>query len=124
MNAKGRTIIGWVLTILLAAFLLFASAYPKFFGGEANQKMMDNYGLTGNTRFYIGVLEVFCTLLFVIPRTGIIGTLLLASYMGGAIVTHLSHGEPFVFQMIIASLIWITAFIRFPELGKRLLGKV
>ncbi len=36
----------------------------------------------------LGVLEVVCFILFVIPRTGVLGTLLLAAYMGDAIATH------------------------------------
>ncbi len=123
MKSRTKTIIGWVLTVLIGGFLLIASASGKFLGGADVQNMMDNFGLHGNNRYYIGVVEVVCTVLFIIPRTGILGTLLLASYMGGAIVTHLEHGEPFVFQIVFAAFIWITAFIRFPELGKRILGK-
>jgi hypothetical protein len=123
MTSKTKNIIAWSLTILISAFMLFGSASGKFLGGEALQPMFDKYGLGGNMRYYIGALEVFCTIVFLIPRTGVIGTLLLAAYMGGAIVTHLEHGEPYVFQIIIAALIWICAFIRFPELTGRLLGK-
>jgi hypothetical protein len=123
MSSKTKNIIAWSLTILISAFMLFGSASGKFLGGEAIQPMFDKYGLGGNMRYYIGALEVFCTIVFLIPRTGVIGTLLLAAYMGGAIVTHLEHGESYIFQIIIAALIWICAFIRFPELTKRLLGK-
>ncbi len=103
--------------------MIFGSALGKFFGGADLQPMFDKYGLGGDMRYYIGALEVFCTIVFLIPRTGVIGTLLLAAYMGGAIVTHLEHGESFIFQIVIAALIWICAFIRFPELTKRVLGK-
>ncbi len=123
MSSKTKNIIAWSLTILISAFMLFGSASGKFFGGEALQPMFDKYGLGGNMRYYIGALEVFCTIVFLIPRTGVIGTLLLAAYMGGAIVTHLEHDESYIFQIIISALIWICAFIRFPELTNRLLGK-
>jgi hypothetical protein len=123
MKSRTKNIIGWTLTILLSAFFLFASAPGKFMGGPEMEIMFTKMGLLGNTPIYIGVLEITCVLLFLFPRTGVVGTLLLTSYMGGAIVSHLGHNEPFIFQMIITALIWITAFLRFPELGKRLLGK-
>jgi DoxX-like family len=123
MTSKTKNIIAWSLTILISAFMLFGSASGKFLGGEALQPMFDKYGLGGNMRYNIGALEVFCTIIFLIPRTGVIGTLLLAAYMGGAIVTHLEHDESYIFQIVISALIWICAFIRFPELTSRLLGK-
>ncbi len=123
MSLKTKNILAWSLTILICAFMIFGSALGKFFGSSALQPMFDKYGLHKNMRYYIGALEVFCTIIFLIPRTGVIGTLLLAAYMGGAIVTHLEHGESFVFQIVIAALIWICVFIRFPELTKRVLGK-
>ncbi len=121
--SKTRLITGWILGGILVAFLIFASAFGKFFGGDALQPMFDNFGLGGNARYYIGAIEVVSALLFLLPRTGIIGTLLLTAYMGGAIVTHLEHGESFVFQVVFEAIIWICAFIRFPELSARLLGK-
>jgi hypothetical protein len=67
----------------------------------------------------LGVVEIISVLLFIIPRTGILGTLLLAAYMGGAIATHLEHRLPLFLPIIIQCLVWITAAIRFPELSKR-----
>jgi hypothetical protein len=49
--------------------------------------------------------------------------MLLASYMGGVIVTHLEHDNQIAFGIIFEIIIWITAFIRFPELSRRILGK-
>ena len=45
----------------------------------------------------------------------------LAAYLGGAIVTHLQHQQPVVVAGAVQTLLWITAFIRFPELKRRLL---
>jgi len=43
---------------------------------------------------FIGVIDVLSLLLFIIPRTGVLGTMPLVAYLGGAIVTHLQHQQP------------------------------
>jgi len=46
--------------------------------------------------------------------------LLMACYMAGAMATHLVIKESFVLQTGIETLIWVTGFVRFPELTQRL----
>lgn len=121
MSSKTRNIIGWVLTGLLAILFLW-SAYGKFFGGPDIDKMAAGLGLTGDQLRMIGAVELLSLVLFVIPRTGIVGTLLLCGYLGGAIATHLEHAQPIMMPVIISIVLWITAALRFPELVSRLAG--
>jgi DoxX-like family len=121
MSQKTRNIIGWILAGLVGALFIF-SAVMKFMPGEEAAKASEAIGLTADTIKIIGVVELLCIVLFLIPRTGIVGTLLLAAYLGGAIATHLEHGQPIIAPCVIQAFVWITAFIRFPELGKRLMG--
>lgn len=122
MNTKVRNILGWVLAGLLG-FVFIGSASAKFMASPETLKMLEKLGLNAQSIMLIGLVELASIILFLIPRTGIIGTLLLAAYMGGAIATHLEHQEPFIAQAIIEALVWITAVIRFPELTQRFLGK-
>lgn len=122
MTDKTKNIISWVLAGLVA-FIFLGSAISKFTADEEALKMASTFGLDAKTNFYLGVIEIVCVILFVIPRTGIVGTLLLASYMGGAIATHLEHGVPVIAPCIIQAFLWIAAFVRFPELSNRILGK-
>ncbi len=123
MNTKTRNIIGWVLTAVLA-FVFISSAFMKLKGGEEAIKNAAHFGLSPKKFMLIGITEVISIILFIIPRTGIVGTLLLAAYMGGAIASHLEHFLPPTIPVVIEAFIWITAVIRFPELGARLMGKV
>ncbi len=91
MISKPRIITGWVLTGLLTALYLF-SAFNKFSGSEEIKKGAAAMGLTTSQLTQIGIIELLSVILFVIPRTGLLGTLFLAAYMGGAIATHLEHG--------------------------------
>ena len=122
MSDKTKNIISWVLAGLVS-FIFLGSAIGKFTADEEALKMASTFGLDAKANFSLGVIEIACLILFVIPRTGILGTLLLASYMGGAIATHLEHGLPVTAPCVIQVILWIGAFVRFPELSKRILGK-
>lgn len=114
--------IGWALTALIGLALLLSS-FMKIAGGEEVAKNAAAIGLGAGAIKLIGVLEVLCLVFFIVPRTGVLGTLLVAAYLGGAIVTHLEHQQPFLAPLLIQCLVFIAAAIRFPELGKRLFGK-
>ena len=119
---KTRNIIGWVLSGLLAALFLF-SAYGKLAGIPQVVEGAKSMGLTMDIMRTLGIIEIVSVLLFLIPRTGILGTLLLAAYLGGAIATHLEHGIPIIQPCIFEAVLWIAALLRFPELGTRISGK-
>ena len=120
-SEKTKRIIYWGLTGLVSLVFL-GSAIGKFIANEEALKMAANFGLASKTYTMLGVVEVVSLLLFIIPRTSILGTLLLVAYMGGAIATHLEHGQSILAPCIIQSFIIIVAFYRFPELRIKLLN--
>lgn len=120
MLQKTIKITGWGLTTILS--LLFTmSAIMKLTQNETALTQASSIGIDGSTYLLIGIIEIFSLLLFLIPRTAVIGTLFLIAYMGGAIVTHLQHQQPIAMAVSIQIILWITAFIRFPELTQRLI---
>lgn len=121
MTEKTKKIIYWVLTGLVS-FVFLGSGIGKFTANEAALKMAASFGLDASTYTLIGVIELVCLILFIIPRTGIIGTLLLAAYMGGAIATHLEHGESIVAPCVIQTILFLVAMYRFPELRTKLIN--
>ncbi len=120
-SEKSKKVIYWGLTGLVS-FVFLGSAVGKFMANEEALKMASSFGIDVKTNTMLGVVEIICLLLFVIPRTGIIGTLLLAAYMGGAIATHLEHGISIVVPCIIEAFMLGVAFYRFPELRTTLLN--
>jgi hypothetical protein len=118
---KTRKIIYWILTGLVTIVFL-GSAAGKLTANEEVLKMAEGFGIDAKTYTIIGMVEMICLILFILPRTGILGTLLLAAYMGGAIATHLEHGVSIVAPCIIQSFVFVVAFYRFPELRTRLIN--
>lgn len=122
MSDKTKNIINWVLTGLVA-FIFIGSAIAKFMANDEAIIMAQAMGLDAPVYKLLAVVELLSIALFIFPRTGILGTLLLAAYMGGAIATHLEHGQSILAPCIIQAFVWIVAVVRFPELKQRLLGK-
>ena len=122
MKTKTKNIIGWVLSGFIA-LMLAASAIDKILGSEHALQMGASFGLSSKAYAVLGIVELLSLVLFLYPKTGVLGTLLLASYFGGAIATHLQHQQDIVFPIAIEAIVWITAVIRFPELIERLFNK-
>ncbi|GDX65977.1 membrane protein [Chlorobiota bacterium] len=120
MIMKSNKIVYWVLTGLIS-LVFIGSALGKLTVNEESLKMASNFGIDSATFTMLGILELACLFLFIIPRTGIIGTMLLAAYMGGAIATHVEHGESILAPCIVQSILFLIAFYRFPELRSTLL---
>lgn len=122
MNQKTNKIVSWVLAGLVA-FALVGSGMVKLSGGEQTAETAKGLGGSGHVML-LGILELVIALIWLIPRTGIIGTLLAAAYMGGAIAVHFIGNQPVMIPLVIQMLIWIAAAMRFPELTKRLMNKI
>ena len=106
----GRVIAGVV------SLLLFFSASMKFVGGAEVKEGMAHLGLPESMIIPLGILEATCTVIYLIPATSVLGAILLAGYMGGAICTHWRVGDPFVGQIAIALVIWLAIYLREPRL--------
>jgi hypothetical protein len=119
MTIKTKKIIGWLLSGL-TGLMLSASAVDKIMGSAHALQMGASFGLSAGTYSLLGIIEILSVVLFLYSRTGILGTLLLSSYFGGAIATHLQHQQNILFPAAIEAVVWIAAVIRFPELINRI----
>ena len=122
MNAKTRRMVGWGLSFLVSAFLIFGSASGKFVEWEGKEEMFNHLGYTSELLMKIGVVEIAVAILFVIPRTGFLGAVLLTAYLGGATATHVRVGDPFFFPIILGIVAWIAFALRRPEVWSLVTG--
>ena len=104
----------WVL-IALPALGLLGSAFSKLAGAEEVVKGLTALGI-GPYITLIGVLEVAIVILYLVPATRNIGFFLVCSYLGGAMIAHLSHGEPMTAPTVLLVLFWIAMFLTKPGL--------
>ena len=123
MPKKINKIAGWIITILLG--LLFAlSAFLKLSQNETALTQAASMGFDASTYQLIGVIELLSLILFVIPRTGILGSMLLIAYMGGAIASHLQHQQSVIMAVTVQVLVWIAFVLRYPTFFQRLFPPV
>ncbi len=103
---KVKNIAAWVISGLLTGLYMF-SAYGKF----ANPAMMEQMKL-GDWATIIPIGEIISALLFLFPKTNKYGTLLLSSYMGGAIILHMTTAQSIVMPTVVLVLVWVVAYLR------------
>ena len=122
MNTK--KLITWGLTGLVG-ILFLGSGAAKLMMIEGSKEAADTLkmGIELSTLKSIAMVEILSAILFLIPRTGVLGFGLLSAYMGGAIATHLTHNESVLAPCVILGFVWITTLVRFPEVGQRLFAK-
>jgi hypothetical protein len=114
--AGGKIVwVGWVITGVLSLLLLF-SVVMKLVGGPEVTEGLAHLGLPARLIVPLAILEAACTVLYLIPATSVLGAILLAGYMGGAICTHWRVGDPFYLQVLVAILIWVGIYLREPRL--------
>ena len=111
-SASGKIVwVGRVISILVS--LLFAmSALMKLRGGPEVIQGMAHLGLPESLIVPLAILEISCVVIYAIPATSVLGTILLTGYIGGAICTHLRVGDPFFMQIGFGIFVWLGLYLR------------
>jgi hypothetical protein len=102
---------GRIISGLIALFMLFTVVIgilrPAFAReGLAHLGYPDNVGLP------IDILLLACTVIYAIPRTSVLGAILMTGYLGGATASHVRIGEPPYLAIIVGVLVWLGIFLR------------
>jgi hypothetical protein len=114
-SAPSTATIGRIVTALPVAFLLFDSAI-KFTHVDAVAQSFTQLGYPVAFAPAIGVLELACLAIYLIPSTAVLGVALLTGYLGGAIASHVRVGNPLfshvLFPVYIAAMLWGGLYLR------------
>ena len=114
-RAISATTIGRIVTALPVLFLAFDTGI-KFTGADAVAQSMNQLGYGPSAAPVIGILELICLAIYLIPSTAVLGAVLLTGYLGGAIASHVRVGNPLfsheLFPTYIAALLWGGLYLR------------
>ena len=113
-TAKIRNWISYILQTLLA-FMFLMGAVMNLTRSETAVLQAVEMGYPEDSVVYLGAVLLVCTLLYLIPKTNILGAVLLTAWLGGATATHLIHGDPsfnVFFPVIFGVLIWFILWLR------------
>jgi len=111
MASKAATWIGRIISILISLLFIFSASF-KFIDGPQVTEGFVHLGLPERIMKPLGVLELTCVVLYLIPATSVVGAILLTGYIGGAICTHWRVGDPFYVQILTGILIWLGLYLR------------
>jgi hypothetical protein len=113
-TSKAMLWTGWILGGLPSLFMLFDAAMklvkPKFVI-DATVKL----GYPESVIVGLGIVVLVCTILYLIPRTAVLGAILLTGYLGGAVASHLRAGDPpfaIGFPVVFGMLLWGGLYLR------------
>ena len=102
---------GRIMSALPVLMLLF-SGVMKLVKPAPVVEEFARLGYPDSVTLGIGILEIVCTVVYVIPRTSMLGAILLTGYLGGATATHVRIGDPFFFPIVFGVLVWGGLFLR------------
>lgn len=107
---------GRLLSGLVSAFLLFDGG-ARLAGFAPYVEGMPKFGYAVQLAPWIGLTLLVCTILYVIPRTAVLGAILVTGYLGGATATQVRIGDPwFLFPVGLGMLAWLGLWLRVAEL--------
>ena len=113
--------LGWVATAI-AALMLTASATMKFLfvSGRMTKDLgegMAHLGIPESLVLTLAIIEITCVILYLIPRTTVLGAILITGYLGGAVCTHLRVGDAVFGPLLPGILTWVGLYLRDPRIS-------
>ena len=111
---KIRLWVGRILSALPALFLLI-DGIMKLVKPVIVVETTVKLGYPESVISGLGIVLLACTILYLIPRTAVLGAILLTGYLGGAVATHVRVGEevfPIIFPIILGALLWGGLYLR------------
>ena len=122
-NPRGMVIAGWILSAI-PTLMLLSGTYFALSGAPMVAEGIAHAGYPVSLVKTIGLIELVCGVLYLIPQTAFYGALLITAYMGGAVATHLRIGEKqWAVGVVFAFVIWVALAMRDSRLRAFLTGK-
>jgi DoxX-like protein len=103
---------GRILSALPVLAMLASASLKLARPPQVMDVFVGRLGYREGTLAAIAVLEIGCALLYAIPRTSVLGAVLLTGFLGGAIATHVRVGDPFAPPLVLGILAWAGLYLR------------
>ena len=120
MSEKSMVWTGRILSALFVLFMLGASVAPKFLGMQVADDTMRQLGWPDGYVLMIGIIEFVLVLLYIWPRTSVLGAVLMMALLGGAMATQIRVGNPLfshvLFSIYLGLFMWGGLWLRDPAL--------
>ena len=102
---------GRAVSVLVVLFMLFAAIVKLFPSPEMIQGFLQ-YGYPGSLVVIVGVIELICTLVYLLPSTRVLGAILLTGALGGATATNVRLEQAtWIMPVVLGMLVWLGLFL-------------
>lgn len=119
-NTPALLLTGRILTGLFALFMLGASIAPKLLQMPIAEATMAELGWPAGYALMIGVIELACLVLYLVPATSVLGAVLMMGLLGGGMATQIRAGSPLfshiLFSVYLGLFMWGGLWLRNPML--------
>jgi hypothetical protein len=112
MRAKIMVVTGWVLTILVSLLMTFSAVMKLTQNPMVMETLVDGAKYPRESVVWIGVAELACVIVYLVPFTSVLGAVLLTGYLGGAVATHVHGNEPWIMVVAIGTVVWAGIWLR------------
>jgi hypothetical protein len=112
--SKGALWAGWIMTILPSLLFLMGPVMALTNPQMVNEGMAKT-GFDKSLAMPLTIVELVCVIIYLIPRTAVLGAILLTGYLGGAVCTHVRIGEPFIMPAVVGVVVWGGIYLRDPR---------
>ena len=106
---------GRVLSTLAALFMLF-DAVGKLMRPVQVVEGTTQLGWPASVILPLGIVQVVLLVLYLVPRTAVLGAILWTGYLGGAVATHVRVANPLfshiLFPTYVAAFLWLGLWLR------------
>ena len=127
MTEQKRVLMGRILSGIFVAFMLTASIAPKLVGASVADDTLRALGWPDGYTLLIGLIELTCVVLYLLPRTSIVGAVLMMAVFGGAMATQIRVENPLfshtLFSVYLGVFMWSGLWLRNENLRRLLLVK-
>jgi hypothetical protein len=96
----------------LPVLMLLMSAGMKFARPPQVVEGMGKLGYAPELALPLGIVELACTIIYIVPHTAVLGAILLTGYLGGATATHVRVGDPWFGPVIFGVILWLGLYLR------------
>jgi hypothetical protein len=116
--SKAALWIGRGLSTLVTLFFLM-DGVMKLFKPEPVVEATVKLGYQESVIAPLGIVLIACTVIYMIPKSAVLGAILLTGYLGGAVASHLRAGDdwfPVLFPVVFGILVWLGLYLRDPRI--------
>ncbi len=103
--------VGYIMSALPVPLLLMSGVMKVTTSPMATEGFV-HLGYPEGVAVWIGIVELLCLALYIVPQTAVLGAILLTGYLGGATASHVRMGEPFHMAVLLGVVLWGGLYLR------------